>query len=289
MKFLKLYRYDLRHGLLAKPVRWLVMAALGAFYFFCFCLDVFHLFFRDVGGFGEINALGLSFGDVVMTQMGGILPPEISLDVSEFAFPVEWLFLHALILYFTLEYTSGDLTRCGVQVMTRARGKIRWWLSKCLWNITAVASYYAVFVGVLLALSALTGKEMSMSLNGQVFAAHFNEALPGWVLSGAERVVALCVMPGVVGLALGLAQMALTLYIKPMIAFLVVCAYTMAGVFCVHPALVSNYALTVRSRAVGFYALTNTGGLLLCGAIALLAVAVGCVRVQKMDLIGQGG
>lgn len=289
MRFLKLYRYDLRQGLLAKPMKWLIICLLSAFFFFCFCLDVFHTFFYEVDGFSGINTLGLSFGDSVLTQTGGILPPNAANGAESFTFPIKWLFLHALILYFTLAYTSDDLTRCGMQVMTRTGSKTRWWLSKCLWNTTAVASYYAIFMAGLFVLSALTGKVMSMTLNEMVFAANFAERLPTWVASGTDMFIALCVMPCVVGIALNLAQMTLTLYVKPMIAFLIICAYLMAGVFYVHPALLSNYALTVRSKAVGFYALTNTGGLILCGVVALTSVIVGCVRMQKMDLIGQEG
>lgn len=289
MRFLKLFRYDLRQGLVEKPLKWLIILALSAFFFFCFCLDIFHTFFHEVDGFGGINKLGLSFGDVLLTQTGGILPPNAESGIEAFTFPIKWLFLHALILYFTLEYMCNDLTRCGMQVMTRAGNKSRWWLSKCLWNITAVASYYVVFMGVLYVLSAFTGKSMSMKLNEMVFAAHFAESLPAWVASDADMFIALCVMPCAVGMALNLLQMTISLFVKPMVAFLILCAYLMAGVFYTHPIFLSNYALTVRSQAVGFYALTSSGGLILCATVALVAVAAGCIRIQTMDLIGQEG
>ena len=289
MRFLKLCRYDLRQGLLARWGCWPVICAVSAFFFFCFCLDVFHFFYFEVDGFGGINAVGLSFGDVVLTQTGGDLPPDPNFSVEDFTFPVKWLFLHALILYFTLGYTSEDLTRCGMQVMTRSGSKLRWWLSKCLWNCTAVISYYALFMAVLLALTALTGKSVSMELKPELLPAYFGEKLPAWALSGAAMFTALCVLPCAVGLALNLAQMTLTLYVRPMIAYLVVCAYLMSSAFLVHPALLGNYALTVRNRAVGFYPLTNTGGLLICGGVCLCAIVVGCFRMQSMDLIGQEG
>ncbi len=289
MKYLKLYRYDLRQGLLARWGCWPVICAVSAFFFFCFCLEVFHFFYFEVDGFGGINAVGLSFGDVVLTQAGGELPPDPNLSVEDFVFPVKWLFLHALILYFTLGYTSEDLTRCGMQVMTRTGSKLRWWLSKCLWNCTAVVSYYALFMAVLLALTALTGKSVSMDLNLKLLPAFFGEKLPRWALSGAAMFTALCVLPCAAGLALNLAQMTLTLYVKPMIAYLIVCAYLMASVLLVHPALIGNYALTVRSRALGFYPMTNTGGLLICGGVCLCAIVVGCFRMRSMDLIGQEG
>lgn len=289
MKFFKLYRYDLRQGLAAKPVKWLIIGALAGFIFFCFCLDVFHIFYFDVTGFGGINILGLSFGDVVLTQLGGILPPDINSVVQEFIFPVKWLFFHILILFFTLGYTSGDLTRCGMQVITRTGNKTRWWLSKCLWNLTAATSYYVVGIGVLYILSALTGKAPSMALNNTIFLGFFGEPLPAWASSGRAMFTALCVTPCAAGLALNLVQMTLTLYIKPMIAFLLICAYWIAGVFYVHPMFLSNYALSVRNRAVGIYPLTNTGGLVLSAAVAVCAVIIGCIRMQKMDLIGQDG
>ena len=285
MRFLKIYRYDLRQGLLTRSMKWLAVMILSAFLFLCFSLDVFHLFYFDVDGFGGINSLGLSFGDVVLTQTGGILPRKMASVAKEFSFPVKWLFLHALILYFTLSYTSDDLTRCGMQVITRTGSKWAWWLSKCLWNLTAVASYYLASMGTLFLLCVATGKAPGMTLNSAVFMAPFAELLPEWAAAGREMFLALCVMPCVVGITLNIVQMVLTLYIKPIIAYILVCVYLIAGVFYVHPSLLSNYALTVRSQAVGFYALNCSDGLIICTLICLAAVVVGGIRMQKMDLI----
>lgn len=289
MRFLKILRYDLRQGLLARPAKGLALAALAGFFFFCFCLDNFHTFYYEVSGFMGINALGLSFGDVLLTQIGGVLPPDAASGIESFSFPIKWFFLHALILFFTLDHASGDLSRCGMQVITRTGGKTRWWLSKCLWNITATASYYAVFFLSLAVLSAATGKAMTMTLNERVFAATFAEALPDWCGSGGALFAALCVMPCVVGITLNLLQMTLALYTRPMVAYLAVCAYLMAGIFYAAPALVSNYALPVRSQAVGVYAMTVADGLIICSGLILAAVAIGVIRLGKMDLIAQEG
>lgn len=289
MRLCKLLRYDLRQGLWAKPAKGVAVAALAGFFFFCFCLDTFHTFYYQVSGFKDINALGLSFGDVLLTQIGGVLPPDTAGGIESFSFPIKWFFLHALILFFTLDHASGDLGRCGMQVISRCGSKGRWWLSKCLWNLTATAFYYAVFFAVTALLSAISGKDMSMTLNAQVFAANFAESLPAWCASDGALLTALCILPCVVGLALNMLQMTLTLYMRPMAAYLAVCAYLMAGVFYAHPALLSNFALTVRSRAVGVYALSNAEGIMLCLGLIFAAVGVGLWRIRNMDLIEQEG
>ena len=70
-----------------------------------------------------------------------------------FQIPYLWILNHLLILYFTLHYASDDLSGIGQQMIYRAGGRIKWWVSKCIWNFTSVVSYYIVSYHVLIALA----------------------------------------------------------------------------------------------------------------------------------------
>ena len=288
MKFFKLLWYDLRNGLFSKPARWVIVATLFALLFLIFSVDVLHWWWFDSRveqDIRNINVIGLSFGDVVLTQLGGMLPIIFTTLADSFDFPVKWLLPHVLILYFTLNYVSEDLTHCGVQVLTRARSKNAWWLSKCIWNVFTVVSCFVVGIGVLYVFSFVTGKELGFVFNSEVFFHLMSEWLPEQNAGAWEYFMALCIMPCVVCVTVSLLQMVLSLFVKPVFAYIVSCVYYIAGAYYAHPLLISNFAMSSRSAVIGFYNFYAGSGLIICMVFSVSAVLIGISRLGKMDLI----
>lgn len=283
MRFFNLFRYDLRRGRLFSPGRLFAVVSLFSFLFLCFCVDVFQGFYFELKSFWEINSLSLSFGDVLLGKTGGILPQNA--QSQSFLFPTEWLAIQMLLCYFTLGYFREDFTRGGVQVIPRMGSKTVWWLSKCLWNICSVTLYYCLGYGTLLFLIVLTGKSPSFTLNSSVFEFYFSCPLPAANASQGELFLALCVLPWLTAVAVNLVQMALTIVLKPALAYLATGCWLVVGVYYAHAFVLPNYSLSVRSGAVGVYGFQSTLGIALCLGTGLLAVAAGLFGLRRKVMI----
>lgn len=85
-----------------------------------------------------------------------------------------------------------------------------------------------------------------------------------------------------------MAQMTITLFIKPAFAYIVTCAYLAASVLCVYPFFITNFAMPVRSSAVGVYNFDPGSCLVGVIIIVLAVIAIGRHRILRMDIL-QGG
>lgn len=288
MRFFNILRYDLRMGFLRRPLRWIATAVLFSLLAGNFCLIAFSAYYQEFdynpAGLLQLGTLPISIGDEILIELGSVLPPSIQEDQA-FSFPTIWLFTHLLVCFFTLGYMNEDLTRGGVQVLIRTRRKSTWWLAKCAWNILVVTLYYGLGEALLWMLGRAVGFSGDFTLNPFLFQTLTNRA---YVPTGAgewDFFVAFLVMPCLTGIAINLMQMTLTLFVKPMVAFIAVAIYLSAAVFYPHPLLLANYAMPVRSAAAGIYAFWPSTGILLCAAFSLASVAVGAVYLRKMDIL----
>lgn len=285
MRLYKALRHDIGYGLISKPRKWFVALFFFAALFVLFVFDAFHIFYFNVKGLWDINSMALSFGDVIMFELGGSLPMMAFSVENTAGLPTAWLLAHILICYFTLYYLSDDLSHGGMQIIFRMRDKSLWWLSKVIWNIISVVSCYLVGYGTLYILCVLTGKNAGLSINPALFSVAFSEALPNMQASESAQFLCLCVLPCVVGITINLLQMALTLFVKPIFAYIASCVYFIGGAYYAHPLMISNYAMPVRGAAIGIYNFRFAPGVWICLIFCLAAIIAGSVRINKMDIV----
>ena len=222
MKFYNIFRYDFRYGFLSRPGKWAAVVFYGVFLFISFSFSLFHGFYGEVDSLWDINSLSLSMGDVFMADLGGKLPPDFQ-QLQSYSFPTTWFVWQILPCVLTLSYMSEDLSQGGMQVMIRARKKSWWWFSKCLWNLWVVLVYYGLGYLTLWLLSFASGKAQTWELNPRIFQFQFAQSLPA--SHSTSLFVSVCLLPCLVGMAVNLMQMTLTLFVKPIFAFVAACCY----------------------------------------------------------------
>jgi hypothetical protein len=220
-----------------------------------------------------------------MFQLGGLLPMIKFSAEKAVQIPTSWLLTHILICYFTLHYLNDDLSHGGIQIIYRMRKKSLWWLSKVIWNIISVTSCYAVGYGILYVLCVLTGKNGGFAINQMLFSVIFSESLPNIYAGENSLFLYLCALPCVVGITISLLQMTLTLFVKPIFAYIASCVYFIAGLYYAHPVLISNYAMPVRGAVIGIYSFDFVSGISICLVYCLAAIVIGLIRINKMDII----
>lgn len=287
MKLFKAIRYDLRFGIYESSKRYLLIALFAAFVFVCLIFDMVHISVFLTGNVNGVWRLPISLGDVLLFELGGYLP--ISQNIGEgFSFPTIWFLSIIIPCYLTLSYTTRDLSGSGIQVITRLQSKGRWWVSKCILNATTIILYYAVIYIVIAALCLVFGFSLSFMPDETMFSAEFNAVFLASQTTNSQMFLALCLMPCITTVALSLVQMTMALFIKPAFAYIAICVYLAASVLCVYPFFITNFAMPVRSSAVGIYNFDFTSCLITAAAIALAAIVVGRFRILRMDIL-QGG
>lgn len=288
MKFFRLVKYDFIQNYRKTLVKWVIAGGVSLFFFLCFFMDVLHIFWSGetlAENLDVFQKQGVSICDSLLYLTGGMLPVSFASLLDSFQFPIRWIFPHMLVLFFTLNYARNDLTHGGIQVLTRTNNRVSWWLSKCIWNTITVLSCFTIELVVWIFLMCLSAETSVSSLNEILFEGIFNASLPEQGVFTYEYICTFCLLPVMVCASISLIQMTLTLYMKPVFAYIIVITYYVAGIYYVTPLLLSNYALSVRSSMVGLYNFRPETGFFLCVASGIIAVSVGGVRLCRMDLL----
>ncbi len=283
MRFFRILQYDFRQGILVHKKRCLWVMLLAVFLFLNFILSVYQSFYFFLDGFLQINSLHVSFGDVMLGTVGGIFP--YIPGMQRFTVPAVWLCVYLLCFYFTLSYAHDDFSEGGVQVIIRAKSKLLWWLSKCLWNMLTVSLYFLLLYGVLFLLCLATRKELSFSLNADIFKSLLGFRLPEISRSSGQMFAALCILPWLTAVAVSLVQMVLTLLAKPVFAYIIIGIWLIAGVYYANELMLPNYALSVRNITIGVYGFRTGFGIFLCLLVSMLAVTAGAAVLCRRDML----
>ncbi len=286
MKLFKAIRYDLRFGILESIKKYLFAVLLAVFIFAGLIIDAVTLSVSLTDTVDNVFNLPLSFADVILIELGADLPAaQESAGMNGFIFPTMWFLLNIVPCYLTLDNATRDLGGGGIQVITRLRSKSRWWISKCVLSVAAVFIYF-IIIYVLLALLCLAcGFDLSLIPDETIFAEQFKATFIPAEVTSLQMLSALCLMPCIVSAVLCLVQMTLTLFMKPVFAYMIICAYLVAAVLCVSPLFIANYAMPLRSAAVGVYNFDCASGLLCSAAAALAAIVIGRYRIVRMDIL----
>lgn len=281
----KVIRYDFRYGVLEGWRKLLLAVVLGGFVFINFYFDFVGLSMYFTGEPWSFSELRLSLGDVIVLELGANFGRTGSGPTSSFVFPTLWYLSVLLPCYMTLTLASDDLSTGGVQIMSRLRGRGRWWISKCALCAALVVLYYMALYAALWLICLIGGFGTSVVPDEAVFNTRFGAIFVAAETTPAALFVALILQPILVTVALSLAQMAMTLFVKPIYAFIAVAAYLAASTLIISPAFLGSFAMPVRSSAIGVYNFDFLSCFLICAALSGFAVLLGRWKIAKTDII----
>lgn len=277
MKFYKLIKYDLRNGFFQNRFRLMAIILLVL----ASCID-FYARKNLAYHFEDIVPAG-TFMDYSAYLLGGI--PEFipGLDDS-FIFPVKWFLFHILLLYGTLHYFSRDLFSCGITILPRSGNRVLWWLSKCIWNIcyvviTYLTSFLAIFI-----FCAIFGESLSLSITPD-FMNQLMGARTPFTAFPLQFSALILFLPLFISIGNSLAQMLLTLFIRPMFSFVTLAALLLCGAYLNYGLFWSTYAMPLRSKWIAENGFSFIHGTVVSGLVAAAAVFIGCIRFQRYSIL----
>ena len=280
MRFFKLIKYDLGYGIF--NIKNLIKYILIITIFSVSCFD-FNGAIISLGV--SMDIAGVSIGDWLLYIFGGI--KEYSpLSGESFVLPYLWILNHLLILYFTLHYASDDLSGVGQQMIYRAGGRIKWWISKCIWNFVSVISYYLVSFSVITVFCLLRGCDMSLTFSSFMrYVMYFGSMDLGYETWDIALEVTL--MPFLVTLALSIFQMALSLVFKPAFAFIFSSVMLISSAYYLTPYLIGNFSMAVRSSKVVSNGVNLTDGIIAAVLMIIIGIIIGILAIRRHNILSK--
>lgn len=279
--FCKFVRFDLKHGLVKEWKKFLV--ALCAFLAF---FSIYYLRVvaenRNLAAQGE-EPLEFTFIDLILSVLGGMKEFHYE-DGEMFLFPAVWIFFFLLLLFYTLRYPTQNLDGIGKSMLILSQNRRVWWLSKCVWCCVYVFVYFLLlYISAFLMGLCLGGR---LSFQPSEYAPYALDAgmylkSPPWNLIPGLGLVPL------VACGVTMLQMILTLWVKPIFAYVVSCVLLLFSAYFANPVLVGNYAMLFRTGIFTEKGFPLWWGFVAATLLIVLSLLVGCFRVERMDILNR--
>lgn len=264
-------RYDIKNGI----IRNLQMFIPVIFLSFCHCISM-DMSFKD-----HHPALA----NYVIGFFRGVEPINLLGDDIRFEIPVIWLLFYIYLTYLVGHYPYKDLDSFGKLVMIKGNSRVKWWISKCIWNMVVVITYYLCIYVVMLAFSAVH--------NGIFIKPDklLIERMSGVSMDGVSLkpliVVKLCViLPVLISLGMSLVQMCMALFIRPVYANIVFIILILGTAHECKEYLINNYLMFIRSCfVVGSDGVRYSVGITIAICMIIVGIAVGIIKIRRKDII----
>lgn len=195
--------------------------------------------------------------------------------------PMEWLLAAGFCLLLNLRFFLQDLTLNGQQLMVRSGSRARWFLSKCLWNLTSCFLYFCILggCGVLMA-----GGNAALRTNPDLLGLLLNTA-PSPVLSSFQSVAGGLILPCLTVAALSLLEMTLSMAVKPIPA-LILCVGLLVLSICGNSGwILGTGAMTIRNQWVVPNGVSAAAVTAVALGTILLCTVLGAAFFRRMDIL----
>lgn len=280
MKFIKFFHLDFRRGIHTVWKLYLCEAMLFAL----LCVDFWNRsrIFLDLYP-GTFRSLG----DLALYIFGG-MKKFIPTPGAVFPFPTVWLLVMALACFSSLWYPLEDLYGFGKTLLTACQSRKRWYLAKAMWCGVTVSLFFALgWVVLLLGCLAMGGKftwTISPYMMELMEITDVASTVEEWRLT-----LQLTLLPWLVAVTLSQLQLCLSLWMQPVLGWVVSIVALLSSAYYASPLLLGNYAMALRDQQVLADGVIWQVGALYCMGLLLLCVLAGLISFQHTDILGKEG
>lgn len=280
MKFIKFFHLDFRRGM---HTVWRLYLC-GTVLFALLCLD----FWNRSRIFLELYpGTSRSLGDLALYIFGG-MKKFIPTPGAVFPFPTVWLLVMALACFSSLWYPLEDLYGFGKTLLTACQSRKRWYLAKAMWCGVTVSLYFALgWVVLLLGCLAMGGKftwTISPYMMELMEITDVASTVEEWRLT-----LQLTLLPWLIAVTLSQLQLCLSLWMQPVLGWVVSIVALLSSAYYASPLLFGNYAMALRDQQVLANGVIWQVGVLYCLGLLLLCVLAGLISFQHTDILGKEG
>lgn len=277
MKTFRLLKLDLRNGILRK---WRYAAYCAV----ClFCCNIFGIFRANIGA--ELGITELHLADCIAYLICGTVPGIRLLASNEFELSAMWMLLMMLELLMPLDYPAKSMELWGYPYILRTSRR-SWWNSKCLYTLSVIVITELIKLTAIMAYCCAAGVSLSTENDPAfyriIFGAaeiNFSGALTPW-----QNVLILMVVPALGVMGMSMVQLFISVWLHPVVAYLVSMVWLVASVFLNHPALLGNCTMAIRSGLIDNQGLSMGSEVVACAAFIAIFWILGLLAVRRKDI-----
>ena len=275
MKYIKLVKFDYKYGILKRWYTYSLYALLTLFA----CMDFsFRLKSFDIANF--------SLGDCLFYFYSGI-SEYIPKPDEPIQIPYLWLLLNLLVCYFNVHYMSDDLSGLGQYVICRSGKRRNWWLSKCLWNFTSVLIYFVLSNIIVLLFAIFNNAELSFNIseNMNLICSVGDGQYPiaQWNIGFLQ----LYLMPILVCSAISMLQMFISLFVRPLVSYIVTIVIYFSSMYKLSDLLLGNYAMILRSDSTTMNGVSSSWGIIFSVGLIVVSVVSGLIYFKNYNILSR--
>lgn len=278
MKYIKMFWFDLKNGILKNHLLFLCPIILAVLTFW----DAWN----RIQGYKEIHLSSAAYGDYWFYVYGG-MQKYVPAPGNTFQVPIIWMVVFILPAFLLLNYPVRDMQHVGTQMMVRIGGRTRWWLSKCMWNILATVLYHALLAGILLGLCFVFDVPLSSRIHVELQMLLFNLFGENTLLPREVIPTVIYLVPILCSMAFHLLQMTLCLFMKPIFSFFATAVLLVSSAYLLSPYIPGNYAMPLRYSWIFEGGVSFETGIAVAVILTVAAVVIGMIRFRKYEILNR--
>lgn len=232
--------------------------------------------------------IALSFFDYILYMIrGGIRVT--GQNINRLEIPYVWISLCIMNGIMVLDYMYSDMKGIGRNVLVYSRNKSVWWLSKCITTVVSVSIVY-ILMHIFAIIFSIIGKGVMSGVHTDIFRILYPKDtafMPSDIVNGKSDKVLLYIVffPWIISVGIGLFQLALSLYVKPVLSFIIVIIIDGLSVFSNSILLWGNWFMAERCDIFVKNG-HNTGVILIMAVmVCVISVIAGEVKLKNSDVI----
>lgn len=271
----KLLWYDLRLGFRSNFCKY-----IGSIGIFCFLSASFCYLLEN----SEIAGEAFYPLDVLLYVLKGMEVYVPSPD-NPFQIDIIWITIQTSIAFLIVHYPTRDFCDQNLQVVLRVKSRIKWWLSKCVWTIVTVLSFYLllIFCGFITGLmKGNLGLEFSERVSREISRIYLSE-------SAADKLwLQGVIFPIMNSVTVSLMQLYLSFRFTPVIGFVSVICFWGASAYQYSPILFGSYSMILRSDLLYAEGYPAWGIWVTDFVVSIVSIWAGGRLIRKMDFLEKG-
>lgn len=226
-----------------------------------------------------------TWGDYLASMLAGAYVP-LPDSQSPYQFPAPWMLAILAIAFMTLGYPYENLIGMGKHVMLLSGNRSVWWLSKCMWVAAHVALFFVSAFCVSLVFIVLTGGSLSLSVTGGLSEAM---GLSSNAYTVGASVAGFCACAFLALLAICLAQLLLSVVIRPLLSFVCTVSYLFVSAFYNNDWLFGGFLMSLRVDGLSHTGLNLVVGSVLSLIVIICVALMGMIVVSRIDIVEKEG
>lgn len=262
-RLIKFIGYDIRNGLLRKWTVFLVTAIASLI-----AIEQTDITIKE----------GATGTDYILGIFSGMSRFYISPD-AVFNIPFLWFVFMIIPAFLIGDYAVGDLNAYGIQLIVKSRSKLSWWISKTIWCLISVITYFIVIFAVIGGYALATGRPLvGDSRNWCEYAGVYTSVDIG------ELVLHGIVVPALTIFTLCMMQMLFSLIFGALTAYVIIIVYDILAAYITYPVFIGNYSMLLRDRAYVYDGLDYSQGMIIELTLLVLTFITGMFIMKKTAL-----